>query len=247
VHQYLLRTEVSILIDWQVQLLSLLSMTKCNFSWRLHSDILYIYLLSTTYSIKFSIYLYSKFLSFCFTNPEYRLLLMTFSHQLIRISEGVHNCSAWTRFKILTAVIRPSLWPSGQSSWLQIQRSGFDSQRNQIFWEVVGLERGPLSLVSTIEELHERKSGGSGLEIREYGRRDPSRWRRGTIYPQKLALISPTSGGRSVGLVRSWTKATEFLLFSFCKNPLNIWLHLSSVRWRVVILVYEDCRSQRGA
>jgi hypothetical protein len=37
----------------------------------------------------------------------------------------------------------------------------------------VGLERGPLSLV-TIEELLERKGSGSGLEIREYGRRDPS-------------------------------------------------------------------------
>jgi hypothetical protein len=33
-----------------------------------------------------------------------------------------------------------------QSSWLQIQRSGFDSQRYQIFSEVVGLEQGPLSL-----------------------------------------------------------------------------------------------------
>jgi hypothetical protein len=38
----------------------------------------------------------------------------------------------------------------------------------------VGPERGPLSLVSTTEELLERKSSGSGLEIREYGRRDPS-------------------------------------------------------------------------
>jgi hypothetical protein len=28
----------------------------------------------------------------------------------------------------------------------------------------VGLERGPLSLVSTLEELLERKSSGSGLE-----------------------------------------------------------------------------------
>jgi hypothetical protein len=32
-----------------------------------------------------------------------------------------------------------------------------------------------VDLVSTIEELLERKSSGSGLEIREYGRRDPSR------------------------------------------------------------------------
>ena len=30
------------------------------------------------------------------------------------------------------------------------------------------------------------------------------------LYPQKLALISPTGGGRSVGIVPSRTKATEF-------------------------------------
>jgi len=32
------------------------------------------------------------------------------------------------------------------------------------------------------------------------------------LYPQKLALTSPTGGGRSVGMVRSRTKATEFSL-----------------------------------
>jgi hypothetical protein len=48
---------------------------------------------------------------------------------------------------------RPPLWSSGQSSWLQIQRPRFDSRRNQIVWEVVGLERGLLSLVSTTQEL----------------------------------------------------------------------------------------------
>ena len=31
-----------------------------------------------------------------------------------------------------------------------------------------------------------------------------------SLYPQKLALTSPTGGGRSVGMVRSRTKATEF-------------------------------------
>jgi len=36
------------------------------------------------------------------------------------------------------------------------------------------------------------------------------------LYPQKLALTSPTGGGRSVVIVRSRTKATEFsLVFSF--------------------------------
>jgi hypothetical protein len=106
----------------------------------------------------------------------------------------------------------PPLWSSGQSSWLQIQRSGFDSPRYQISLEVVGLERGPLSLVSITEQLLERKSSGSGLEDRHYNRRDPSRWPRGTLYPQKSALTSPTSGGRSVDRVRSRTKATELFI-----------------------------------
>jgi hypothetical protein len=66
----------------------------------------------------------------------------------------------------------------------------------------VGLERGPLSLVSTIEELLGRKISGSGIESREYGRRDPSRSARGTLYPQMLTLTSPTSGGRSADIVR---------------------------------------------
>jgi hypothetical protein len=86
-------------------------------------------------------------------------------------------------------LIRPPLWSSGQRFWLQIQGPGFDSRRYQIFWEVVDLERGPLSLVSTIEELLEWKINGSGLEIREYGSRDPSRWPRGTLYPQMLAQL----------------------------------------------------------
>jgi hypothetical protein len=41
-----------------------------------------------------------------------------------------------------------------KSSWLQIRRPGFDSWRKK---RVVGLERGPLSLVSTTEELLDRK------------------------------------------------------------------------------------------
>jgi hypothetical protein len=71
---------------------------------------------------------------------------------------------------------KPPLWSSGQSSWLQIQRSGFDSRHYQIFWEVVGLERGPLSLVSKTKELFGGKSSGSGLENRKYGRRDQQCW-----------------------------------------------------------------------
>jgi hypothetical protein len=39
-------------------------------------------------------------------------------------------------------------------------------------------------VVSTIKDLFERKSSGSGPENREYGHRDPSRWPRDTLYPQ---------------------------------------------------------------
>jgi hypothetical protein len=35
------------------------------------------------------------------------------------------------------------------------------------------------------------------------------------LYPQKLASTSPTSGGRSVGIDRSRSQATEFVLFLF--------------------------------
>jgi hypothetical protein len=43
------------------------------------------------------------------------------------------------------------------------------------FSEVARLERGPLSLVSTTEELLGRNCSCSGLKTREFGRRDLSR------------------------------------------------------------------------
>jgi hypothetical protein len=117
-------------------------------------------------------------------------------------------------------LLEPPLSSNGQSSCLQIQMSGFDFLRYQIFWEAAGLERGPLSLVSTIEELLERKSSGSGLQNREYVCRDPLCWPRNTLYPQTLSLPSSTSGGRGVGIVRSGTLATELsFLFFFWPPP----------------------------
>jgi hypothetical protein len=67
----------------------------------------------------------------------------------------------------------------------------------------VGLERGPLSLVSIIEELLERKSSGSGIENRGFV--TLTTW-------HTLALTSPASDGRSLGIVRSQTQVTELLL-----------------------------------
>jgi hypothetical protein len=69
--------------------------------------------------------------------------------------------------------------------------------------------------VSTTEELLGRNSSGSSLEsentaveIRHAAYLPP-------LYPEKLALTSLTSGGRSVGIVRSL--ATEFS-FSLCET-----------------------------
>jgi hypothetical protein len=43
-------------------------------------------------------------------------------------------------------------------------------------------------------------------------RGDSLLWPRDTLYPLKLALTSPTSGGRSVGIVRWRTKTPEFFV-----------------------------------
>jgi hypothetical protein len=103
---------------------------------------------------------------------------------------------------------RPPLWSSGQSSWLQIRRPGFDSRHYKK--KVVGLERGPLSLVSTPEELLDRKvaapvqkTGNTAVGIRRADHVVLS-------IHKMLAITSPTSVGRAVGIVRSRTQTMEF-------------------------------------
>jgi hypothetical protein len=54
------------------------------------------------------------------------------------------------------------------------------------------------------------------------------------LYPQKLALTSPTGGGRSVGIVRSRTKATEFSLVLEIKGKF------------VFVHALKACRESRG-
>jgi hypothetical protein len=79
--------------------------------------------------------------------------------------------------------------------------------------KVVGLERGPLSLVSTTEELLDRKvtatvykTENTDVEIRHADHVAPS-------ISKQFAITSPTSGGRSVGIVRSRTQTMEFRFF----------------------------------
>jgi hypothetical protein len=76
----------------------------------------------------------------------------------------------------------------------------------------VGLERGPLSLVSTTEELLDRKvaapvqkTENTDIGIRHADHGAPS-------IRKKLTITSPTRGGRSVGIVRSRSQTIEFSL-----------------------------------
>jgi hypothetical protein len=117
----------------------------------------------------------------------------------------------WTNDRLCALVVRVSGYISTGPR--------FDSRHYQIFWEVVDLERGPLSLKSTIEELLVKNSSGSRIENREYARGDQLLSPRDILYPQELALTSPTSGGRSVDIVRLRTKATEFVCL-FCVEPI---------------------------
>jgi hypothetical protein len=75
----------------------------------------------------------------------------------------------------------------------------------------VGLERDPLSLVRTTEELLGRKSSDSGQKFENtiVGIRQAH---HGATYPQKLTLTSPTGGGRSVSIVRLRVQAKYSLV-----------------------------------
>jgi hypothetical protein len=66
------------------------------------------------------------------------------------------SCEVRIEFICYVEESRPPLWSSFQISWLQIRRPEFDPRHNQKK-KVVGLERCALSLVSTTEELLDRK------------------------------------------------------------------------------------------
>jgi hypothetical protein len=79
------------------------------------------------------------------------------NHYLCSFNITITYTLVGLNFNILIVSQRPTLWSSGQSSWLQIRRPGFDSRHYQNKKQVVGLERGPLSIVSTTEELIDTK------------------------------------------------------------------------------------------
>jgi hypothetical protein len=108
---------------------------------------------------------------------------------------------------------------SGQRSWLQIRRPGFDSLYYQKK-KVVGLERGPLILVSTTEELLDRKVAAPVWKSENTAVGNSHADHVAPSIHKKLAITALTSGGRSVGIVLSRTQTMEFS-FSFSELSTN--------------------------
>jgi hypothetical protein len=99
----------------------------------------------------------------------------------------------------------------------------------------VGVEQGPLSLESAIEELLGRNGSASGLESREYGHSDLLRWPQDTPLLEKVGT-NFTDKRRSLG------RYSILLLLHLNKQELN-WIIIKSVRlvedcfWPIVIII----------
>jgi hypothetical protein len=124
-----------------------------------------------------------------------------------------NNCA----FTKNTVWLWPPLWSSSQSFWLHIQRSRVRFPALPNFLSSSGSRTGS----TQPREPPEVNWGATWLKKSSGSRSRKQRLTAvGTrcadhvtpLYPKKWALTSPTGGGRSVGIVRSRTKATEFSL-----------------------------------
>jgi hypothetical protein len=133
---------------------------------------------------------------------------------------------------------RPPLWSSGQEFLATDPKVRVRFPALPDFVKSSGSGTGPISLMSTTEELLERENSGSGLEIRDYGRGGSAALT--TRHPQKLALSSPTSGG-PLGRYRSLADSGQgfFSLYyigcslievSSCKVPSRVGFSPSLVK-----------------
>jgi hypothetical protein len=78
----------------------------------------------------------------------------------------------------------------------------FDFLSSGLFTELIYVSLMISSFGGTLLILQNVSSWCLVLTTEINGRWDPLRWPRDTLYPQKLALTSLTSDGRSVGIVR---------------------------------------------
>jgi hypothetical protein len=118
----------------------------------------------------------------------------------------------------LSGYVPPLMSETKFESWiftvLDIRRE--DKRQKVLDWMVASITRAQFPPESNFSNCSNR----TRYRKSTVRRRNPSRWPRSTLYSQKLALTSPTIGGRSVGIVRSRTQATEF---SFSNNYQNCW------------------------
>jgi hypothetical protein len=117
-------------------------------------------------------------------------------------------------YSFICTLFRPALWSSGQSSWLQIQRSGAlpDFLRNGGSGTGCTQPREDNRSYFKEKRLRSRKP-----KLTTVG--DSLRWPRDTLYPLKSALTSLTSGGRSVGIVRAGGLKPRSLFVFYLTTP----------------------------
>jgi hypothetical protein len=122
--------------------------------------------------------------------------------------------------QIMVITVRLPLWSGVQSSWLQIPELSDFLRSN-------GSGMGVTQPCGGNWGAAWMKDSGSCLENRDYRSWRP--FALTTQHPQKLALTSPTSGGRLVGVVCLWTKCHRvcfFLVGNFCNLYwiIKLWL-----------------------
>jgi hypothetical protein len=157
-------------------------------------------------------------INYCSLLSGTRATHVTCSKTLISSQFLIINRSIGTYFKNKSWTIKmdlkqfgPPLWSSGQSSWLQIQRSRVRFLAPPDFLRSSGSGTGSTQLRQDNWGATWKDNSGSGLKTEINGRGDSLRWPLDTLYPLKLVLTSPTSGGRSLGIVRWRIEAPKFV------------------------------------
>jgi phosphoribosyl-AMP cyclohydrolase len=97
----------------------------------------------------------------------------------------------------------------------------------------------PLSLLRTLLRSYYLHVGVQILCTKMH-----SCWPRDTLYPLKLALTSPISGGRSVGIVLLRTKAIEFFFMHSCHREYVMLRFLVLKRWHFRLPITVAARSE---
>jgi hypothetical protein len=67
-----------------------------------------------------------------------------------------------------------------------------------------------------------------------------------SFYPQKLALTWPTRGGRSFGIVRLRTQATDFVLFGIITPHSPVKVNVLEERSASVFRIEEQVKEDTG-